>query len=174
MTKGTKQFNWSWVRSGLALAISSIPAWLTFFKIEPSVFKGHTAWIYHNVLIKTVPIPLPVLIGGIIFLLPNVWRSFIFQKNAGKNAKHFERTYDVENIRFNFYTYEGKSALRYQDEIYFKALCPTHLTELEQVRGDMEDGYGCLLCKQMIKESKFGVLQKHAKSKFLQDLKKSK
>lgn len=170
MAETQKKINWwIWIRGTIALALSSTPSWLTYLDIQPNTFNAPFQWVYKNLFLTSIPVPLPVLLGILIFIFPFIPKCFSFKKQVDK--RNFEREYTIDKIKFIIYTSYGKSALKYQDEIYHKAVCPIHLNEFE-LGGNRFDGrvHICALCQKVVPERDFQNALMEAKSKFLLNL----
>ena len=167
-----KKINWwIWIRAILALVLSSTPSWLTYLNIQPSTFNKPFQWIYENFFLTSIPIPLPVLLGILIFIFPFIPKWFNSKKFI--TNRNFEREYVSDKIKFIIYTSYGKSALKYQDEVHYKAVCPIHLNKLDTTSSRFGVSvHVCALCKNVISEDVFQKALREAKSKFLLELAK--
>ena len=176
---------WKWASGGFALAIASVPAWLDYLKISPD------SWVnsIKNFLNIKFCLPLPILTGAIVFLCLVFW--LLAEKISGQprqkgtnkiskpdkaelksDDKFFEKTYILHGVRFMIYTYDGKSALRYQENVYDKAVCATHALELREVRSYDLEGKACPFhgCIVRLGWQPYNQALNEAKSKFLLEL----
>ncbi len=93
------KFKWAaWITGGLTLAISSIPGWLSYLEIKPSVLTGKADWFYQNILTKNLPVPFLVILGIGILLIPAVLGFFKF-KSQSLETKSAELQLSVDQIK---------------------------------------------------------------------------